>query len=117
MDGELSLLCDETSGNTQSTDTSGIVIPNDPKLSFRSHCLDLFDELTLVSVEEVVDNDVCSEVLRKDGGGGEIPGNDDGLASGELDLNFLGRKSLEFRGELRNGEGRESFLLRGGASG
>ena len=118
MDGELSLLCDETSGNTQSTDTSGIVIPNDPQLCFRRHCLDLFDELTLISVGGVVGGDVCSEVLRKDGGGGEIPSNGDGLASGELlDLNFVGRKNLEFRGELLDSEGREPFLLRGGVSG
>ena len=115
--GELRLLGNETSGNTQSTDTSGIVVPNDPQLSFRGHRLDLFDELALVSVEEVVDTDVGSEVLRKGGGGSEVPGNDDGLTSGELlDLNILGRESLEFRGELLDGEGRESFLLRGGAS-
>ena len=115
---ELSFLGNETSGNTQSADTSGIVVPNDPQLSFRRHRLDLFNEFTFVPVEEVVDDDVGSEVLGKDGGGSEVPGNDDGLTSGELlDLDFLGRESLELRGKLLDGEGRESFLLGGSASG
>ena len=63
-----------------------------------------------------MDNNVGGEFLRKDGGGSEVPGNNDGLASWKLlDLNFLGGKSLELRGELLDSEGRESFLLRGDA--
>jgi hypothetical protein len=58
VNGELSLLSNETSSNTQSTNTSSIVVSNDPQLSLGRHSLDLLDELSLVSVEEVVDNDI-----------------------------------------------------------
>jgi hypothetical protein len=64
-------------------------------------------------VEEVVNNDIGGKFLGKNGGGSEVPGNDDALASRELlDLDFLGGKSLELGGELLDSEGRESFRLR-----
>ena len=60
-----------------------------------------------------MDNDVGSGFFGKDRGGGEIPGNNDALASRKLlDLDYLGGEVLELGKELQDSEGRESFLLR-----
>jgi hypothetical protein len=113
----MSFLRNETGSDTQRINTSSIVISNDLQLSLGGHSLDLLDGLALVPVEEVVDNDVGGKLLRKDGGGSEVPGNDDALTSRELlDLDFLDGESLELGGELLNSEGRKTSFLRGSAS-
>jgi len=59
-----------------------------------------------------------SLLYDEDGSGGEVPGNDNGLTSEELlSSDLLGRQSLELSGEFLDSDGRESFLLRWGASG
>jgi hypothetical protein len=116
VNGELSLLSNETSSNTQSTNTGGIIISDDPQLSFSRHLFNLLDELTLVSVEEAVEHNVGSEFLGKDGRRGEIPSNNDALASREmLNEDLVGGKGLEFGSKLLYAERDKPFFFRWGA--
>jgi len=50
VDGELSFLGNEASGNTQSTNPTGIVVSDDPQFSPNGQSLDLLNEFSLVSV-------------------------------------------------------------------
>jgi len=99
--GELNLLSNETGSNTQSANTIGIVVSNNPHLSPGRHLLDLLDELALVSVEEMVEHNGVGEFLGSGGRRGEVPSNDDALASREvLDEDLTGGDGLEFGSEL-----------------
>lgn len=97
MHDKLYFLSDETGSNAQSADPSGVVVSNDPQLPLGRHLLDLFYKITLGSVKEVVDNDMVSELFRKDRCGNKVPGNNDTLAGRQLlNLNILSGKCFEF---------------------
>ena len=105
VDGELRVLGDETGTDTQSANAGGIFVSNDPQLSISRHSSNLFDELSFVSVEEMVEHNVVGEFLGKSRRRGKVPCENEALTRRELlDEDFTGGEGPESGSEFPQAE-------------